>query len=45
MQDQLKILKEKIKSYGLNRENIKDLKKWILNDLDLPHLILDCFLV
>ena len=33
MQDQLEVLKEKIKSYGLNRENMRDLKKWILNDL------------
>ena len=33
MQDQLKEVKEKIKSYGLNRENMRDLKKWILNDL------------
>ena len=33
MQDQLEVLKEKIKSYGLNRENMRDLKKWLLNDL------------
>ena len=33
MQDQLEVLKEKIKSYGLNRENMRDLKKWFLNDL------------
>ena len=33
VQDQLKEVKEKIKSYGLNRENMRDLKKWILNDL------------
>ena len=33
MQDQLEVIKEKIKSYGLNREGMKDLKKWILNDL------------
>ena len=33
MQDQLQVIKEKIKSYGLNRENMRDLKKWILNDL------------
>ncbi len=33
MQDQLEVLKEKIKSYGLNRENMRDLKRWILNDL------------
>ena len=33
MQDQLEVIKEKIKSYGLNRENMRDLKKWILNDL------------
>ena len=33
VQDQLQVIKEKIKSYGLNRENIRDLKKWILNDL------------
>jgi len=33
MQDQLEVIKEKIKSYGLNRENMRDLKKWNLNDL------------
>ena len=33
MQGQLKVIKEKIKSYGLNRENMRDLKKWIFNDL------------
>jgi hypothetical protein len=33
MQDQLEVIKEKIKSYGLNRENMRDLKKWILNDI------------
>jgi len=32
MQDQLEVIKEKIKSYGLNRENMRDLKKWNLND-------------
>ena len=30
MQDQLKKVKEKIKSYGLNREGMKDLKKYAL---------------
>ena len=33
MQDQLKVIKEMIKTYGLNRENMRDLKKWILNDV------------
>ena len=33
MQNQLEVIKEKIKSYGLNRESMRDLKKWILNDL------------
>ena len=33
MQDQLEVIKEKIKSYGLNRENMRDLKKRFLNDL------------
>ncbi len=33
MQDQLEIIKEKIKSYGLNMENMRDLKKWALNGL------------
>ena len=33
VQDQLEVIKEKIKSYGLNRENMRDLKKWFLNHL------------
>ena len=33
MQDQLKVLKEMIKGYGLNREGMRDLKKWFLNDV------------
>ncbi len=33
MQDQLKELKEKIKSYGLNREGMREIKKWLLNDI------------
>ena len=33
MQDHLKVIKELIKTYGLNRENMRDLKKWILNDV------------
>ena len=48
MQDKLEVIKEKIKSYGLNRENMRELKKWFLNDVmndDLLHLILDSFSV
>ena len=33
MQDQLKEVKEMTKSYGLNREGMRDLKKWFLNDV------------
>ncbi len=33
MQDKLEIITEKIKSYGLNRENVRNLKKWLLNVL------------
>ena len=32
MQDQLKEVKDKIKSYGLNRENMRDFKKWFITD-------------
>ena len=33
MQDQLKVLKEMIKTYGLNREGMRGLKEWFLNDV------------
>ena len=33
MQDQLKELKEMIKTYGLNREGMRGLKEWFLNDV------------
>jgi len=33
MQDQSKALKEMIKSYGLNREGMRGLKEWVLNNV------------
>ena len=33
MQDQLKVLKEMIKTYGSNREGMRGLKEWFLNEV------------
>ncbi len=33
LQDQLEVIKDKRKSYGLNREGMRKLKKWFLSDV------------